>query len=173
MVNKRDKLIVVIVLVVMLLTAIMIGRQFARLNDSVVYRVPSRDEMLRSYPELEITPARFQGIWGDFDRGAWIFEYGGSDPLRLKDALLARLVPAGWNEIATVNEEVWLERIGPGATISQLRMRHTRNTLRVLVLTQSVPPGMTTLKENSELESYLESVAMSFWTSATTQSSRE
>ena len=41
--------------------------------DAATYFVPSELDVVRLFPEVQLRDARFEGLWGERDRGTWIF----------------------------------------------------------------------------------------------------
>jgi hypothetical protein len=68
-------------------------------HDSAMYFVPGEADVLRAFPEVRLAGQRFEGLWGERDRGTWIFRYEPVDgPAALK-TLQQQLAGAGWRVV--------------------------------------------------------------------------
>src|SRR5678815_5508991 len=60
----------------------------------VTFELPREQAVVGSYPEVSLN-ATFKGIWGEADRGTWIFEYLDVQPSEAAAALLKNAKEAG------------------------------------------------------------------------------
>jgi hypothetical protein len=100
----------------------------------VTFELPREQAVAQSYPEVAL-PARFKGIWGEADRGTWIFEYEDLDPAEATAMLLKNAKEAGWSVVQEKQNEIRLRKKESGAWGAHLVIRTKPDRLRILLMT--------------------------------------
>jgi hypothetical protein len=131
--SRATAWIIWIALALMLVAFVVVWWLMVGMVQDVTFELPREQAVVQSYPEVGLN-ATFKGIWGEADRGTWIFEYVDVEPKEAAAVLLKNAKEAGWTVVEEKPNEVRLRKKESGAWGSHLVVRIKSDRLRILLM---------------------------------------
>jgi hypothetical protein len=103
--------------------------------DDVTFQLPTEQAMLGRFPEVALDEGTFKGIWGEADRGTWIFEYQGVNGEKARPVLVEQMKKAGWAVVEEKGNETRLRRKVAGTFGEHGVVRAKSDRVRMLIMT--------------------------------------
>ena len=121
---------------IMILAAVVIAgwMMFSAVGEAT-FVLPTPEGVFGRFPELALDDADFKGIWGEADRGTWIFEYQRINGHKTLPTLVEQMTKAGWTVVEEKPNEIRLKRNVAGTFGEHGVVRAKNDRLRILIMT--------------------------------------
>ena len=119
---------------VVLLGLIFVGWQWLVMVDEINLELPTEIKTLANFPEMALDEGHFKPVWGEVDRGTWIFEYQEVKAEPAQQKLLEQAKAAGWTVVEEKPGEIRLRRKEAGTWRDHLIIHAKDDGVRVLIM---------------------------------------
>jgi hypothetical protein len=127
--------------------------------DRMLHRPPTTADIWGRFPEVEVPKVRFQGVWSDWDSGAWIFDYHDVHTRDIDAYYWQTLRASGWSLKDNTGVEVMYEK--PGL---HLRYRPLDGGgLRLVIVGGAERQGIKSIVTDEASRKYLRRVVEPHW----------